>query len=70
MDTNLAARLAAHDEYFCRVLDLVPSHLYLPKDDAAEQNVKYFKVRKDDEDVATGGGGGGGGVAEHDVVML
>jgi len=45
MDNDLRARLAAHDEYFCRVLDLVPSHLYLPKDESAEKNVKYFKVR-------------------------
>jgi hypothetical protein len=39
----LAERIAEHDEYFCRVVNLVPAHLYLPKDEP-EPNAKYYKV--------------------------
>ena len=44
-DEELATRLASHDEYFCRVVNLVPAHLYLPKDEP-DLNAKYFKVRR------------------------
>lgn len=45
----LLARVSAHDAFFCRMVDLVPPELYLPKDEeaaaAAEPNAKYYKVR-------------------------
>jgi len=57
----LRRRLAENDAFFCRMVNLVPADLYLPKDDnaAADANAKYFKVCMRERDVVDGGGGGG-----------
>lgn len=41
----LLARVSAHDAFFCRMVDLVSPELYLPQEEAAEPNAKYYKVR-------------------------
>jgi len=47
-DPALLARVREHDAFFCRMVDLVPPELYLPKDEeaaaAADANAKYYKV--------------------------
>lgn len=44
----LRRRLAEKDAFFCRMVNLVPADLYLPKDDnsAADANAKYFKNKR------------------------
>jgi hypothetical protein len=47
-DASLLSRVRGHDAFFCRMVDLVPPELYLPKDEeaaAADANAKYYKVR-------------------------
>lgn len=59
----LRRRLAENDAFFCRMVNLVPADLYLPKDDnaAADANVKYFKVCVRERDGVGWGEGGEGG---------